>query len=191
MRAKRGDPQRGQGGAGGLDRDPGRRRPERPGRHSRTVASGLPSSRATAADDRRSPRSAAGQLVEAAGLAHRQCGASAGCCGDDTPDTGCGLKLFPRALFLDLPYFDHMHRLLPALVLREGGMVRSVPVNHRPRRAGRRNTACSIGWGRHRRPLRRHVAAAAAPHPSLDERGAWYRCGRVDCSSARLASTLR
>lgn len=56
--------------------------------------------------------------------------------GDDTPDTGCGLKLFPRSLFLDLPYFDHMHRFLPALVLREGGMVRSVQVNHRPRRRG-------------------------------------------------------
>jgi dolichol-phosphate mannosyltransferase len=56
--------------------------------------------------------------------------------GDDTPDTGCGLKLFPRALFLDLPDFDHMHRFLPALVLRAGGAVRSVPVNHRPRRRG-------------------------------------------------------
>ena len=56
--------------------------------------------------------------------------------GDATPDTGCGLKLFPRALFLDLPAFDHMHRFLPALVLRDGGTVRSVPVNHRPRRAG-------------------------------------------------------
>src|SRR5438067_1465425 len=55
---------------------------------------------------------------------------------DDTPDTGCGLKLFRRALFLDLPYFDHMHRFLPALVLREGGVVRSVPVNHRPRQRG-------------------------------------------------------
>ena len=55
---------------------------------------------------------------------------------DDTPDTGCGLKLFPRALFLDLPYFDHMHRFLPALVLREGGIVRSLPVNHRPRARG-------------------------------------------------------
>jgi dolichol-phosphate mannosyltransferase len=55
---------------------------------------------------------------------------------DDTPDTGCGLKLFPRALFLDLPYFDHMHRFLPALVLRAGGVVRSVPVNHRPRERG-------------------------------------------------------
>jgi dolichol-phosphate mannosyltransferase len=55
---------------------------------------------------------------------------------DDTADTGCGLKLFSRALFLDLPYFDHMHRFLPALVLREGGIVRSVPVNHRPRQRG-------------------------------------------------------
>ncbi len=55
---------------------------------------------------------------------------------DDTPDTGCGLKLFPRGLFLDLPCFDHMHRFLPALVLRAGGIVRSVPVNHRPRERG-------------------------------------------------------
>jgi dolichol-phosphate mannosyltransferase len=55
---------------------------------------------------------------------------------DHTPDTGCGLKLFPRSLFLDLPYFDHMHRFLSALVLREGGTVRSVPVNHRPRQRG-------------------------------------------------------
>ena len=56
--------------------------------------------------------------------------------GDDTPDTGCGLKLFSRELFLDLPNFDHMHRFLPALVLRAGGRVCSVPVNHRPRQGG-------------------------------------------------------
>jgi dolichol-phosphate mannosyltransferase len=56
--------------------------------------------------------------------------------GDNTPDSGCGLKLFSRALFLDLPYFDHMHRFLPALVLREGGRVQSVRVNHRARRSG-------------------------------------------------------
>ena len=55
---------------------------------------------------------------------------------DDTPDTGCGLKLFSRALYLDLPFFDHQHRFLPALVLREGGIVRSLPVNHRPRERG-------------------------------------------------------
>jgi dolichol-phosphate mannosyltransferase len=56
---------------------------------------------------------------------------------DRTPDAGCGLKLFPRTLFMDLPYFDHMHPFLPALVLREGGAVRWVAVNHRPRRAGK------------------------------------------------------
>lgn len=55
---------------------------------------------------------------------------------DQTPDTGCGIKLFERALFLDLPYFDHMHRYLPALVKRAGFEVLSVPVNHRPRGAG-------------------------------------------------------
>jgi dolichol-phosphate mannosyltransferase len=55
---------------------------------------------------------------------------------DQTPDTGCGIKLFERELFLDLPYFDHMHRYLPALVKRAGFEVLSVPVNHRPRGAG-------------------------------------------------------
>ena len=58
---------------------------------------------------------------------------------DATPDTGCGLKLFERAVFLDLPHFDHMHRFLPALVLRAGGRVVSVPVNHRPRTQGHSN----------------------------------------------------
>jgi dolichol-phosphate mannosyltransferase len=55
---------------------------------------------------------------------------------DHTLDTGCGLKLFARDLFLALPYFDHMHRFLPALVLRAGGRVLSVPVSHRPRSGG-------------------------------------------------------
>jgi dolichol-phosphate mannosyltransferase len=59
--------------------------------------------------------------------------------GDATPDTGCGLKLFERAVFLELPYFDHMHRFLPALVLRAGGQVVSVKVNHRPRERGKSN----------------------------------------------------
>ncbi|TRW94238.1 glycosyltransferase family 2 protein [Candidatus Methylobacter oryzae] len=53
--------------------------------------------------------------------------------GDNTPDTGCGLKLFLRDEFLVLPYFDHMHRFLPALILRAGGQVISEPVNHRAR----------------------------------------------------------
>ena len=55
---------------------------------------------------------------------------------DSTPDTGCGIKLFERAAFLDLPYFDHMHRYLPALMQRAGWQVKSVPVNHRPRGMG-------------------------------------------------------
>lgn len=55
---------------------------------------------------------------------------------DDTPDTGCGIKLFERAAFLDLPYFDHMHRYLPALMQRAGWKTVSVPVNHRARSAG-------------------------------------------------------
>ena len=57
--------------------------------------------------------------------------------GDDTPDTGCGLKVFRRETLLALPRFDHMHRFLPALVRRAGGAVAIVPVNHRPRSAGR------------------------------------------------------
>lgn len=56
--------------------------------------------------------------------------------GDDTPDTGCGLKVFARTAFIDLPRFDHMHRFLPALMIRSGGRVISVPVNHRPRERG-------------------------------------------------------
>jgi len=55
---------------------------------------------------------------------------------DGTPDTGCGLKLFPRALYLDLPFFYHNHRFLPALALRQGGKVQSIAVNHRPRGGG-------------------------------------------------------
>ena len=56
--------------------------------------------------------------------------------GDATPDTGCGIKLFDREAFLDLPYFDHMHRYLPALMQRAGFRTVSIPVNHRPRTAG-------------------------------------------------------
>ena len=56
--------------------------------------------------------------------------------GDETPDTGCGIKLFEREAFLELPYFDHMHRYLPALMQRAGWKTVSVPVNHRHRTAG-------------------------------------------------------
>jgi dolichol-phosphate mannosyltransferase len=56
---------------------------------------------------------------------------------DQANDTGCGLKAFHRAVFLRLPYFDHIHRYLPALVLREGYAVAFQPVNHRHRETGR------------------------------------------------------
>jgi dolichol-phosphate mannosyltransferase len=55
---------------------------------------------------------------------------------DSTPDTGCGLKLFRRDKFLCLPYFDHLHRFLPALMQMLGGKVISVAVSHRPRKFG-------------------------------------------------------
>jgi dolichol-phosphate mannosyltransferase len=55
---------------------------------------------------------------------------------DGTPDTGCGLKLFRRAAFLELPHFDHIHRFLPALFIRAGGRVVSVPVRHHAREHG-------------------------------------------------------
>jgi dolichol-phosphate mannosyltransferase len=55
---------------------------------------------------------------------------------DRSPDTGCGLKGFRREVFLSLPYFDHMHRFMPALIRQVGGEVASIPVHHRPRTAG-------------------------------------------------------
>lgn len=55
---------------------------------------------------------------------------------DDTPDTGCGIKLIKRSAFLALPFFDHMHRFLPALIKRQGGAVISLEVHHRARRHG-------------------------------------------------------
>ncbi len=56
--------------------------------------------------------------------------------GDATPDTGCGLKVFFRDAALQLPFFDHFHRFLPALMLRAGYAVVSVPVSHRARERG-------------------------------------------------------
>ena len=56
---------------------------------------------------------------------------------DTANDTGCGLKAFRREAFLRLPYFDHVHRYLPALMLREGYRTEFRPVNHRHRQTGR------------------------------------------------------
>ena len=63
-------------------------------------------------------------------------GVRSGLLGDGTPDTGCGIKLFSRDVFMELPRFDHMHRFLPALFMRQGARVISIPVGHRPRTRG-------------------------------------------------------
>jgi dolichol-phosphate mannosyltransferase len=55
---------------------------------------------------------------------------------DETPDTGCGLKVFSREAYLDIPFFDHLHRFLPAMMINGGGRVMSVEVNHRERQLG-------------------------------------------------------
>lgn len=55
---------------------------------------------------------------------------------DSANDTGCGLKAFRREAFLRLPYFDHIHRYLPALMQREGYLTAFRPVNHRHRQTG-------------------------------------------------------
>ncbi len=56
---------------------------------------------------------------------------------DGADDTGCGLKAMRREAYLRLPYFDHMHRFLPALMLREGFEVAFEDVGHRARTSGR------------------------------------------------------
>lgn len=55
---------------------------------------------------------------------------------DKTKDTGCSLKMFRRSDYLHLPFFNHMHRFLPALMLREGVELVHVDVSHRPRTKG-------------------------------------------------------
>ncbi len=82
---------------------------------------------------------------------------------DGTRDTGCGLKVLPRTLFLRLPFFDGYHRYLPALVLREGRTVAHLTVIDRPRRFGRSK------YGIVDRGLR----------GALDLIGVWWLCRRM------------
>lgn len=58
---------------------------------------------------------------------------------DNASDSGCGVRAFRRDVFLQLPYFDHMHRYLPALMMSEGLIVEDRPVGHRARKHGRSN----------------------------------------------------
>lgn len=58
---------------------------------------------------------------------------------DSNRDSGCGMRAFKREAYLQLPYFDHMHRYLPALMQSEGFMVEERPVGHRARKHGQSN----------------------------------------------------
>jgi dolichol-phosphate mannosyltransferase len=58
---------------------------------------------------------------------------------DDCDDSGCGIKAFYRDTYVSLPYFDHMHRYMPALFRAEGYKVEYRDVNHRPRATGTSN----------------------------------------------------
>jgi dolichol-phosphate mannosyltransferase len=85
---------------------------------------------------------AAGQRIKHAHSPAKQLGSRfanrlrASLLNDHTRDTACGLKAFRKEVFLQLPYFDNMHRFLPALVLREGLAVRHLDVIDRPRLHG-------------------------------------------------------
>lgn len=66
---------------------------------------------------------------------------------DGVPDTGCGLKMFPKSTFLKLPWFDHGHRFIPALVRGIGGDIVVVTVNHRGRAHGQsKYSAWNRAW---------------------------------------------
>ena len=98
---------------------------------------------------------------------------------DGTRDTGCGLKAFRRDAFLALPYFDHMHRYLPALFARDGWQVAHVDVSHRPRGAGRSNYSnlqrglvgavdlLGVAWLLRRRKKARPVAPVSSTKGAL------------------------
>ena len=102
---------------------------------------------------------------------------------DTHPDSGCGIKILPRALFLQLPFFNHMHRFMPSLVRRHGGVVLGVPVAHRPRIAGTSkyrildrllvgiSDILGVIWLLRRAPTQGGVSEVIAP-PSISKKAA-------------------
>ena len=144
-----------------VDRDARRRWPERSRRHPQTHRGARLGPRtaacccswAIAAPPARTRRSASCSRASRTACARAMLG-------DGTPDTGCGIKLFVRDTFMELPHFDHMHRFLPALFQRHGARVISVPVSHRPRARGTSKYGMlESPLGRHRRHPGRDVAA--------------------------------
>ena len=125
--------------------DARRRRPERSGLHSGAARGAGAEPRVGLVAGQRVGRKATGFKKFQSRIAN---GVRGVVLRDGTRDTGCGLKAFRRDVFLALPYFDGLHRFLPALVRREGydvGLCR----RGRPRRActARRTTACGTGCG--------------------------------------------
>jgi glycosyltransferase involved in cell wall biosynthesis len=104
---------------------------------------------------------------------------------DGAADTGCGLKVFHREAYLRLPFFDHNHRYLPALMRREGFLVEFRPVGHRPRTHGRSkytnlgrlavawNDISGVVWlkARARRPMTIYEVEPAASYDKLKPTG--------------------
>ena len=139
----------------------GRRRAERPGRHPGAARAGPGCGTAPAAGGRAPARSGgtAGRSGSRRRIAN---GVRAALLRDETPDTGCGLKLFRRAAFLELPHFDHMHRYLPALFIRAGragGVGAGEPPAAHARALELRDAGPALG--RAVRPCGRVLAAAA------------------------------
>lgn len=114
---------------------------------------------------------------------------------DGTRDTGCGLKAFRREAFLALPYFNHMHRYLPALFARDGWQVQHVNVTHAPRRSGRSKYGnldralagildlAGVAWLIHRQKRAQAERLTPLPGPSPVEgtgRQAQVTKGRID-----------
>lgn len=103
---------------------------------------------------------------------------------DGVRDSGCGLKAFRRDAYLDLPWFDHIHRFMPAMMLREGWEVATVPVTHVARNGGQSKygnlSRALVGipdllgtaWLIRRSGPPRHVAPRVAERPDVARGGA-------------------
>ena len=104
--------------------------------------------------------------------------------GDTHPDSGCGIKILHRDLFIELPFFNHMHRFMPSLVRRHGGGVTGVAVAHRARMQGQSkykvldrlvvgiSDIIGVIWLLKRAPRYGAVAEMAAPNQQASKKGA-------------------
>ena len=113
--------------------------------------------------------------------------------GDNHPDSGCGIKIVDREMFMRLPFFNHMHRFMPTLIQGEGGRVVAVPVGHRPRTAGQSKYGIldrllvgiadlfGVIWLMRRRADPGHVTEQTSPQQSKS------RAGRKSSAKAEAA----